>query len=125
MADTRSYAIGSRRLGDAHGGFEVDPEFESTGAFVVRSRGSRPAHVAGRLSTVAEASLSVTQSYETPRLLMRPRKKGRPPLDCQFYSGLWFVSLRFKQAIEAVDPQACDMRLVETIMPDGSPGPEY
>ncbi|WP_166143946.1 imm11 family protein [Methylosinus sp. RM1] len=66
-----------------------------------------------------------TEAYETPRLLILPRKRGKPPIDCYFYSGLWFVSRRFKEAIEAIDPGAYDIRPAETIMPDGAPGPEY
>ncbi|WP_400767930.1 imm11 family protein [Methylosinus sporium] len=66
-----------------------------------------------------------TDAYETPRLLILPRKSGKAPNDCFFYSGLWFISRRFKEAIEEIDPGACDIRPAETIMPDGAPGPEY
>jgi hypothetical protein len=56
---------------------------------------------------------------------MTPRKKQRPPIDCEFWGGMWFISQRFKNMIEEIDLGACDIRPAQTIMPDGSAGPEY
>ena len=124
MAHRRFYEMWPDEWGDMHGGLEVDPESKAR-AHLWCGRGIGPQSWPDGYGRVTRHPHQFTETYETPRLLMRPRKKGRAPIDCSFYSGLWFISRRFKEMIETIDPEACDMRPVETVMPDGSSGPEY
>ena len=110
--------------GATNSGFEVDPKSTET-AHLWCGRGIGPQSWPDGYGRLPRHPYQFTETYETPRLLMTPRKKQRPPIDCEFWGGMWFISQRFKNMIEEIDLGACDIRPAQTIMPDGSAGPEY
>jgi Protein of unknown function (DUF1629) len=60
---------------------------------------------------------------EAPRFLIS-KKLGRPPRDLECIDGIWIISAAMKAVLEAVDPEICEFRRCETVLPSGEVGRE-
>ena len=63
------------------------------------------------------------ESVDTPRFLIS-KKLGRPPRDLERMDGIWIISAAMKAVLEAVDPEVCEFRRCETVLPSGEAGRE-
>jgi len=90
---------------------EGSPRDEPGGALARRVSpiAPRPVAISGLRRNSANSNLKKTRS---------------PPRDLECMDGIWIISAAMKAVLEAVDPEVCEFRRCETVLPSGEAGRE-